>query len=197
MQNTVVRFKNWDLVAWIGEQPGDAMVAVRPIIEAIGLDPAGQVKKLVTNGSFVHRHMSTHDSSGRVQEMLCIPVRQVARWLCGINPRKVRADLTERLMQFQDDCAWTLHDAISGKVTPEVVARLEGMIATLSTAVQMLQEGNVELRKELEQERRARKELQSQIEWIQYRDDMEASNSGRHLRSRRKDIRPPLRLVNT
>lgn len=48
----------------------------------------------------------------------------------------------------------------------------------------------------LEQECSARKELQAQVEWIQYRDDMEASNSGRHLRARRKDIRSPLRVVN-
>ena len=189
MQNTVVRFKNWDLVAWIGEQPGDAMVAVRPIVEAIGLDPARQTGRLAKDSAFNCRHMSSVGADGKQREMLCIPVRQVARWLCGINPRKVRADLAERLMQFQDDCAWTLHDAISGKVTPEVVARLEATVTALAETVKVLQV-------ELAYERSAREELQSQMDWMQYRDDMEASHEGRLLRSRRKDIKPPLRAIS-
>jgi hypothetical protein len=189
MQNTVIRFKNWDLVAWIGAQPGDALVAVRPIVEAIGLDLTTQMKKLAADESFSHRHMPTTGSDGKQYEMLCIPVRQVARWLCGVNRRKVKPELVEKLAQFQDDCAWTLHDAISGKVTPEVVARLEATVTALAETVKVLQV-------ELAYERSARKELQSQMDWMQYRDDMEASHDGRRLRSRRKDIKPPLRAIS-
>lgn len=42
--------------------------------------------------------------------MLCIPLRKLNGWLFSINPEKVRADIRDKLIQYQEECFTALHD---------------------------------------------------------------------------------------
>lgn len=89
---------------------GVAYVAMRPIVENIGIDWTGQLVKLRNQKEkFGCRDIST-PSKGGIQKMLCIPLRKLNGWLFSINPAKVRADIRDKLIAYQEECFTVLHD---------------------------------------------------------------------------------------
>ncbi|HHE9992352.1 TPA: phage antirepressor N-terminal domain-containing protein [Haemophilus influenzae] len=54
--------------------------------------------------------MTTTGKDGKKYEMLCIPIKKLNGWLFSINPNKVRADLKERLENYQEECFLALWD---------------------------------------------------------------------------------------
>lgn len=85
--------------------------AVRPIVEALGLSWGSQQRKLENSKEkFNCYHMTTVAQDGKNREMLCIPIKKLNGWLFGLNPNKVRADLKERLENYQEECFLALWD---------------------------------------------------------------------------------------
>ena len=90
---------------------GIAYVAMREIVEGIGLDWKGQHKKLTSHyQKFSCGHITTTGKDGKKYEMLCMPIKKLNGWLFSINPNKVRADLKERLENYQEECFLALWD---------------------------------------------------------------------------------------
>lgn len=100
---------------------GVAYVAMRPIVENLGMSWSTQVRKLsaaMDKFNCVHMnmvgnagcaHMNT-PSKGGIQKMLCIPLKKLNGWLFSINPEKVRADIRDKLVKYQEECFTVLHD---------------------------------------------------------------------------------------
>lgn len=89
---------------------GATYVAMRKIVENIGIDWTGQSVKLrKQKEKFGCRDISI-PSKGGVQKMLCIPLKKLNGWLFSINPEKVRADIRDKLIQYQEECFTVLHD---------------------------------------------------------------------------------------
>ncbi|EOI7482180.1 phage antirepressor N-terminal domain-containing protein [Yersinia enterocolitica] len=89
---------------------GVAYVAMKPIVENLGLSWASQHRKLMNSGDkYGYAHMSI-PSKGGIQEMLCLPLRKLNGWLFSINPEKVRADIRDKLIQYQEECFAVLHE---------------------------------------------------------------------------------------
>ncbi|MGX2975837.1 phage antirepressor N-terminal domain-containing protein, partial [Ursidibacter arcticus] len=55
-------------------------------------------------------HISTTGSDGKTYEMLCMPLKKLNGWLFSINPEKVRADLKDRVIQYQEECFEALYN---------------------------------------------------------------------------------------
>ena len=111
---------------------GIAYVAMRPVVENLGLDWATQLRKLRGGAGNSNRrdnsivddgrgsHMTTPSkfgccdisipSKGGIQKMICIPLKKLNGWLFSINPEKVRADIRDKLIQYQEECFTVLHD---------------------------------------------------------------------------------------
>lgn len=111
---------------------GVAYVAMKPIVENLGMSWTTQYRKLMAaakKSNHIHMnmvdkdrdaHMSTPSkfgcrdisipSKGGVQKMLCIPLKKLNGWLFSINPEKVRADIRDKLIQYQEECFTVLHD---------------------------------------------------------------------------------------
>ncbi|MWQ47677.1 phage antirepressor N-terminal domain-containing protein [Glaesserella parasuis] len=90
---------------------GIAYVAMREIVEGIGLDWKSQYKKLLDNSTkFNCGHITTVAQDGKNREMLCIPIKKLNGWLFSLNPNKVRADLKTRLENYQEECFLALWD---------------------------------------------------------------------------------------
>ncbi|HFO1715116.1 TPA: phage antirepressor N-terminal domain-containing protein [Klebsiella pneumoniae] len=89
---------------------GVTYVAMRKIVENIGIDWTGQSVKLrKQREKFGCRDISI-PSKGGIQKMLCIPLKKLNGWLFSINPEKVRADIRDKLIQYQEECFTVLHD---------------------------------------------------------------------------------------
>ncbi|TNH06624.1 phage antirepressor N-terminal domain-containing protein [Testudinibacter sp. TR-2022] len=85
--------------------------AIKPIVEAIGLDWGGQQQKFSKSGDkFNCRGISIVAQDGKIREMLCMPIKKLNGWLFSINPDKVRSDLREKVIQYQEECFQALHD---------------------------------------------------------------------------------------
>ena len=88
--------------------------ALKPIISALGLDLNRQYQKIKDYGRYGHMSIPCQTPGG-VQEMLCLPLRKLNGWLFSINPNKVRPDLKEKVIQYQEECFEVLHDYWQGK----------------------------------------------------------------------------------
>ncbi|URU58324.1 phage antirepressor Ant [Escherichia coli] len=114
---------------------GVTYVAMRQIVENIGIDWTGQSVKLrKMKDKFNCRDISMVAADGKLRKLLCIPLKKLNGWLFSINPEKVRADIRDKLIQYQEECFSVLHDywtkghvvnprktkkALLGKITTE------------------------------------------------------------------------------
>ncbi|ECJ2286670.1 hypothetical protein FNN61_13805 [Salmonella enterica subsp. diarizonae] len=90
---------------------GVTYVAMRQIVENIGIDWTGQSVKLrKMKDKFNCRDISMVAADGKLRKLLCIPLKKLNGWLFSINPEKVRADIRDKLIQYQEECFSVLHD---------------------------------------------------------------------------------------
>lgn len=89
---------------------GIAYVAMKPIVENLGMSWSTQLRKLQSQkDKYGYAHMNI-PSNGGIQEMLCLPLKKLNGWLFSINPEKVRADIRDKLIQYQEECFSVLHE---------------------------------------------------------------------------------------
>ena len=139
MKEIRIPFKGWDLVTFINEKDGDTMVAVRPIAEAIGVDWGSQWRKIQKDPRFMCSLMTSHDSTGRKQEMFCLPVKQLNGWLYGINANRVKVSIRPKLLAFQEECHMAIHHHMNGSVSKEVVDALYKIIEQQQITINRLE----------------------------------------------------------
>jgi hypothetical protein len=90
---------------------GIAYVAMKPIVENIGLSWSSQVQKLLKmKDKFNYVDIDMVAGDGRKRLMGCLPLKKLNGWLFSINPEKVRADIRDKLIQYQEECFTVLHD---------------------------------------------------------------------------------------
>ncbi|HEY3982500.1 phage antirepressor N-terminal domain-containing protein [Cedecea sp.] len=93
------------------ENHGIQYVAMKPVVEAIGMDWKSQHHKLLVHREkFNYGDMTTVAADGKLREMGCIPLRKLNGWLFSINPNKVKASIRNRLISYQEECFAALHD---------------------------------------------------------------------------------------
>lgn len=89
---------------------GVAYVAMKPIVENLGMSWGTQQQKLARNKEkFGCIHMNI-PSAGGIQRALSLPLKKLNGWLFSINPSKVRADIRDKLIAYQEECFTVLHD---------------------------------------------------------------------------------------
>ncbi|MFP1728032.1 phage antirepressor N-terminal domain-containing protein [Lonsdalea quercina] len=108
VNTTAVQFHGQQIITAMAA--GIAYVAMRPIVENIGIDWAAQFVKLKKQSEKFGCCDIATPSNGGLQKMLCIPLRKLNGWLFSINPAKVRADIRDKLIEYQEECFTALHD---------------------------------------------------------------------------------------
>ena len=105
-----ISFNHQSLVTF--EQNGTHYTAMKPICENIGLAWEPQLARIkrddVLSSTMIVMIMVAED--GKKREMICLPIEYLNGWLFSINPNKVRADLKERLENYQEECFLALWD---------------------------------------------------------------------------------------
>lgn len=88
---------------FIVEHNGEPYTPMKPIVEGMGLDWKSQFDKIKQRFAkgMVEIPIPT---LGGLQQMLCLPLRKLAGWLYTIHVNKVRPELRERIMQYQEEC---------------------------------------------------------------------------------------------
>ena len=85
-------------------------VPMKPIVEGMGLDWASQFTKIKQRftRSVVEITMVASDRKNR--EMTCLAFRKFAAWLSTIQPNKVKPEIRERVIQYQEECDDVLYE---------------------------------------------------------------------------------------
>lgn len=92
---------------------GTRYVALRPIVEGIGLDWKSQHAKIaadeVLGATVVEITMVAED--GKRRAMTCIPEEYLQGWMFGVKPGKVKSTLREKVIHYKRQCYRVLHEA--------------------------------------------------------------------------------------
>ena len=125
IENTLMPVTFHDDTIYCVEHEGEPFTPVKPIVENLGLSWASQTVKLNENrGRYGCFDIET-PSAGGPQKMICIPVRKVTAFLYSINANKVREDLRDKLIRYQEECDEVLWQYwTTGKATKESVAQV-------------------------------------------------------------------------
>ena len=88
---------------------GEPYTPMKPIVEGMGLDWKSQHKKL--SQRFAKGMVEiTIPSAGGMQAMICLALRKMAAWLNTISPNKVRPEIRDRVIQYQEECDDVLYE---------------------------------------------------------------------------------------
>ena len=89
---------------------GKPYVAMRPIVENIGLTWHGQFERMKRNPVMSEgiRVIRT-PSSGGDQDTICLPLDMLNGWLFGVDVNRVREEIRPRLMHYQKECFGVLY----------------------------------------------------------------------------------------
>jgi len=179
-----IKFSGCELLTWISDQSdGDALIAPRHIAEAIGLEWSRQCKKIMSDQKFNCVHMYTVGADGKKYEMLAIPVRQLTGWLYSINAKKVREDLREGLLRYQEECHVAIHDTLTGRANRGLV---EAQAAEIANLRKLMQDFMAETAQQIA-------ELRQENAWLSEQllgqSDIEASYAGKKLAARKRHLK--------
>ena len=103
-QLVTVDFHGQSILAIVHD--GKPHVALRPIVENIGLDWAAQYTRInrhqVLKSTVVVMTMVAED--GKTREMLCLPLSMLNGWLFGVDVNRVREEIRPKLIRYQTEC---------------------------------------------------------------------------------------------
>ncbi len=122
---TQIPFHRQTLVAI--EHDGRPYVVMRPIVENMGLDWKSQHAKLTDRFGRRVQRITTRDTLNRQQEMICLPLFVLPSFLFSITASKVKRELRELVIAYQDECTEVLFKHFFGKLTGEHHALIEAL----------------------------------------------------------------------
>ena len=152
-QNQTVPFMGNQLTLIYDEQK-NPFIAMKSVVLGIGLSWSKQREKLMKyKEKFSWALMGVTASDGKTYEMLCIPLAKLNGWLFSINPEKVRADLKDKVMRYQEECAGVLYQYWMKKQKPNEglsLNEVKTLLEPISLSCQVLQEAKKDVERKLE-----------------------------------------------
>ena len=114
---------------WLVTFREEPYIPVKPIVENLGLDLTTQQKKLKDDVSrWQVQTIRVKAQDGKLREMLCIPLRKLPAWLMSISPSKVKPEIREKLVRYQEECdrvLWEYWSRMRGSPPARVVEEEE------------------------------------------------------------------------
>lgn len=113
---TTIQFHDARLIVRRGETPEQTLVAMKPVVEGMGMDWGGQHKKL-SNHPVLSKGISEMEipSAGGQQSMTALPLNRIHFWLATIQPNKIKdAEIKEKVILFQTEAADALFNHFFG-----------------------------------------------------------------------------------
>ncbi|PZE09701.1 hypothetical protein DMX10_29800 [Pseudomonas sp. 57B-090624] len=98
-----------DTVVLVG-QDDHPYVAMKTVVTNMGLDWKSQHVKLKANSERWGMVEITTPSVGGPQVSSCLPLRKLASWLMTISPNKVKPELRDKIVRYQNECDDALWD---------------------------------------------------------------------------------------
>ena len=110
----IVPFNNANLT--MIEHNGQPYIPMKPIVEGMGLDWKSQYRKITNKFKSCMVKMTIQlfgDSQSR--EVIMLPLRKLPAWLYSVEPNKVKPELKETIIKYQEECDDVLWNYWTGK----------------------------------------------------------------------------------
>lgn len=95
---------------FVVERNGEAYTPMRPIIDGMGMDWASQFKKLKQRFKSTVVEITMVAADGKSRAMTCLALRKLNGWLRTISPNKVRPEIRDKVIQYQEECDDVLYE---------------------------------------------------------------------------------------
>lgn len=95
---------------FVVEHNGQPYTPMKPIVEGMGMDWASQFIKLKNRFATSVVEITMVAEDGKQREMTCLAMRKLAGWLMTIYPNKVKAEIREAIIRYQNECDDALWD---------------------------------------------------------------------------------------
>ncbi len=122
------------------EHEGQPYTPMKPIVDGMGLAWQSQLAKFNSNAQRWGITKIVIPTLGDLQEMVCLPLRKLFAWLTTISPNKVKPELRDTVIMYQNECDdvlwdyWAKGQAINQRqsILPEQQALLHEIVARRS-----------------------------------------------------------------
>lgn len=123
---------------------------MKPIVEGMGMVWAAQFVKLKQKFTSTVSEIEMVADDGKLRKMTCLPLRKLAGWLRTISPNKVKPEIRDNVIQYQDECDdvlyeyWTkgqvtnprkMKKTAAGKITAEQQEAIKQLVLTRGKSV--------------------------------------------------------------
>ncbi|EBJ7453163.1 phage antirepressor N-terminal domain-containing protein [Salmonella enterica] len=88
---------------------GEPYTPMKPIVKGMGMTWEPQLRKLNQRFSKGMIKMVI-PSIGGDQEMVCLALRKLSAWLTTISPNKVKPEIRDKVIRYQEECDDVLYD---------------------------------------------------------------------------------------
>jgi hypothetical protein len=101
-------------------------IPLRPIVEYLGLSWSGQFERVKGDEVLadVIRSVRVTRTEGDARALLCLPLEYLSGWLFGIEARRVKPELKEKILRYRRDCYRVLAQAFQA----EALGRAESVL---------------------------------------------------------------------
>ncbi len=129
---------------------GEAYTPMKPIVEGMGMDWKSQLTKLNNRFKSTMVEITMVASDGKNRQMSCLALRKLAGWLHTISPNKVKPEIRDKVIQYQEECDDVLYEywtkghvvnprkakkALPGKITAEQQEAIKQLVMTRGKAL--------------------------------------------------------------
>lgn len=122
-QNCTITVPFYGSSLYVVNHNGEPYTPMKPIVDGMGLAWQSQLQKLKSRFPKGITEIVI-PSLGGAQKMICLALRKLAAWLNTISPNKVKPEIRDRVIQYQDECDDVLYEYwTKGQVTNPRKAR--------------------------------------------------------------------------
>ncbi|MCX9470725.1 phage antirepressor N-terminal domain-containing protein [Vibrio cholerae] len=89
---------------FIIDHNGEPYTPMKSIVEGMGMSWQGQHEKFKSNPERWGIKLILIPSVDRNNAMTCMPLRKLFGWLQTLQPNRVREDIRDKVIQYQDEC---------------------------------------------------------------------------------------------
>ncbi|MBY7860187.1 phage antirepressor N-terminal domain-containing protein [Vibrio fluvialis] len=89
---------------FIVDRNGEPYTPMKPIVEGMGLAWQSQHKKLTSNSERWGITMMVIPSVDPHNSVTCIPLRKLFGWLQTLQPNRIRENIRDKVIQYQNEC---------------------------------------------------------------------------------------------
>lgn len=109
-QTTLITVPFYGNELFVVAHNNEPFVPMKSIVENMGLDWAGQYTKLKSNAKRWGIEIISIPNVSNLQQAVCLPLRKLFGWLGSISPNKVKPEIRDTVIKYQEECDDVLYN---------------------------------------------------------------------------------------